>query len=1129
MGAKFVIKRNGQRVDFDENKVVNAINKAFGNVYMERPVEQNLDEARKAARSVAELINTTNKEEWNVEEIQDMVEKALMEQDASVAKCYILYRQKRTNVRAFKASLGIIDDDLKLPINSLMVLAARYLLKDENLKIVETPNQMFERVSRTVANSEKKYSKSQEQVDAIAKDFFHAMTTFRFMPNSPTLMNAGIPGGQLSACFVIPVGDSMEEIFDAVKYAAIIHKTGGGTGFAFSRLRPHNDVVKGSSGVSSGPIPFMKVFDFATEQVKQGGKRRGANMGILRVDHPDILDFIMLKENEGVLKNFNISVAITDEFMKALQDNKEYNLINPRNRKAVARLNARAVWNLIVTMAWKTGDPGLVFLDRINASFSNPVPAYGPVESTNPCVTGDTLISTAYGMYRADELARIGTPNMILVDGRFQAGNKQIAYPVTQTGVKPVVKLVTKEGFTLKLTKDHKVYSDSRGWVEAGLLKKGEKVRITSTGGAFGSLGVAEEGRVLGWLVGDGHINMGKENKRAVLSFYGNDMELAEPFVNDVNSVIRKSGSKNHINEVGVVTIQKRMVKTIASERLKEFALNWGLGEEKLKVPEKVFDSSESLQRGFLQGLFEADGTISVLEKSRRTIRLTSISERLLSEVQMLLLNFGIFSKIYKNRKKAGTKMLPGPNRLPKEYNVKALHELSIEGSNIVVFAARIGFLSERKNRKASDAVNSYTKGPYKEYFLATTTAIEDLGSEPVYDLTEPVTHSFVANGIVVHNCGEQPLYAFDACNLGSINLAMMVKKTDHHFEVDWDELKRVTRLGVRFLDDVIDANAYPLKQIEDVVQAIRRIGLGVMGWADMLIKLGINYNSNEALLLAEQVMSFISEQGRKMSHELADERGAFPAFKESLWYKLGYKPLRNSTVTTIAPTGTISIIAGGTSQGVEPIFSVVYLRNVHESLGYNLIEVNNEFERRSLENGYYSEELMKDLAGKVSIQDVEAIPVEERKLFVTAYDIAAEWHVKMQAAFQKYVDNGVSKTINFPNWATPQDIENSYKMAYQLGCKGITVYRDSSKNVQILQAVDKDKQQQIGDFTEMKKRHTENQEESKGITMAAIREGAGSYIMSSSSAVKCPDCGTAMVAASGCFTCTKCGHSECG
>ena len=760
MATKTVIKRNGDRVAFDESKIVSAINRAFSNVYMERPPEETLKESEAIAKYVVGNIGAANREELQVEEIQDIVEKTLMEHDAAVAKCYILYRHKRAEVRTFKASLGIKDDDLKMPINTLMVLAARYLLKDESLNITETPMQLFERVANSVAGVEKKYSASPAQVDAAAKEFYDAMTSFKFMPNSPTLMNAGTGSGQLSACFVLPVGDSLEEIFDAVKYAAVIHKTGGGTGFAFSRLRPHNDLVKTSSGVASGPVSFMKVFNAATEEIKQGGKRRGANMGILRVDHPDILDFIMLKENEGVMRNFNISVAITEEFMKALNENKDYNLVNPRSRKVVGRLNARAVWNLIVTMAWKTGDPGLVFLDRINSSFANPVPSYGPVESTNPC--------------------------------------------------------------------------------------------------------------------------------------------------------------------------------------------------------------------------------------------------------------------------------------------------------------------------------------------------------------------------------GEQPLYPFDACNLGSINLAMMVKQVDHHFEVDWEELKRMTRLGVRFLDDVIDANRYPLKQIDEVVQAIRRIGLGVMGWADMLIKLGIGYDSNEALLLAEQVMSYISENGRKMSQELAVQRGPFPAFKESVWYKLGYKPLRNSTVTTIAPTGTISIIAGGTSQGIEPIFSVVYMRNVHESLGYNLIEVNNEFERRSLENGYYSEELMKSLAGRVSIQDVEAVPVEERRLFVTAYDIAPEWHVKMQAAFQKYVDNGVSKTINFPSWATPHDIEVAYKLAYETGCKGITVYRDSSKSVQVLQSVDRDAQQRIESFTEVRKRHQDGNE-NKGISVAAVREGAGKYVMSSREESRCPECSTVMIAASGCFTCPKCGHSECG
>ena len=1122
-----VIKRNGERVSFDRAKIARAVFKAFSDVYFKRTDEENMEEAEKVAMAVADAVGKLGKEEIGVEEIQDIVEKTLMDMNPSVAKSYILFRQKRAEIRTFKASLGIQDDDLKLPINTVIVLAARYLLKDTTGKIVETPKQLFHRVAASIAAIEKNYGMSEEQIIEAEQSFYDAMTNFRFMPNTPTLMNAGTRLGQLSACFVLPVGDSLPEIFDAVKYAALIHQSGGGTGFAFSRLRPKNDMVKSTSGVASGPISFMKVFDAATEEIKQGGKRRGANMGILRVDHPDILEFIMAKEHEGVLRNFNISVAATEKFMKAVEKGTDYELINPRDGKVTGRLNATAVWNLIVTMAWKTGDPGLVFIDRMNSTYSNPVPKYGPIESTNPCVTGDTLISTAEGMHRADELAAARVPNAILVDKRFGAESKQMASLVFATGRKPVLRLSTKEGFAIKLTKDHKVYSEKRGWTDASALTKGEKIRVANIAGGFGKAGTMEEGRVLGWLVGDGHINHGPGNKRAVLDFYGEDRPLVEQFNHYVNMVIRPTESRNHRNSVGIVTVQERALKTIASERLKEFALSWNLGEEKLKVPQRVFEGSEALQRGFLQALFEADGTVSILKKFRRTVRLTSISERLLGDVQLLLLNFGIFSKVYKNRKKAGVKLLPGPDRQPKEYNVKALHELSIEGTNILAFAARIGFLSERKNEKVEDAIRSYTRGPYDEYFLATVDSIEELGTETVYDLTEPVTHSFIANGFVVHNCGEQPLYPYDSCNLGSINMAKMVKQTDHHYEVDWDLLKETVRLGVRFLDDVIDANNYPLPQIDEVSKAIRRIGLGVMGWADMLIKLGIRYDSNEALMLAERVMSFITKTARARSEELGAERGSFPEFQNSIWYKLGHKTLRNSTVTTIAPTGTISIISGGASQGIEPIFSVVYMRNVHESLGTNLIEVNNEFERYALEYNFYSEELMKDLAGRVSIQDVEAIPEDVRKLFVTAYDISPEWHVRMQAAFQKYTDNAVSKTINFPAWATPQDIERAYKLAYQLGCKGITVYRDSSKSVQVLQPVDRKQKT----FTALKEKHKDPEalESEQRITMAALRSGATNYSISVDEEVKCPDCGSTMVAAEGCYTCPKCGHSECG
>ncbi len=754
---KSVIKRNKERVPFDQGKIVLAVSKAFSNVYPMKSKEELEGEARIAADGVIEEIKKAGQDQLTVEDIQNIVETTLMKINPPVAKAYILYRDKRGQIRKFKSSLGIGDDHLKIPLNSLMVLAARYLLKDATGKIVETPEQLFHRVASAIAKMEKKYGKSDEEMAKTEAEFYEAMTSFKFMPNSPTLMNAGTPMGQLSACFVLPVGDSIPEIYDAIKYQAMIHQSGGGTGFSFSRLRPSNDIVKSTGGVSSGPMAFMKVFNASTEQIKQGGKRRGANMGILRVDHPDILDFIVSKESESEMRNFNISVAITDEFMAALKNNTTYNLINPRSGKVTGKLNARAVWNLIVTMAWRTGDPGLIFIDKMNSSYANPVPSLGPIEATNPC--------------------------------------------------------------------------------------------------------------------------------------------------------------------------------------------------------------------------------------------------------------------------------------------------------------------------------------------------------------------------------GEVPLYPFDSCNLASINLACMVKRSDHHYEVDWDLLKQTTRMGVRFLDDVVDANKYPLQQIADVAYSIRRIGLGVMGWADMLIKLGIRYDSNEALALAEKVMSFISENGRMMSEELAVERGPFPEFKNSIWARLGNKPLRNSTITTVAPTGTISIISGGASQGIEPIFSVVYLRNVHESLGYNLVEVNNEFEAYALEQGFYSDELMQKLAGRLSIQDAEEVPEQIRKLFVTAYDIAPEWHVKTQAAFQKYTDNGVSKTVNFPNWATPQDIEKSYALAYQLGCKGITVYRDSSKSVQVLQAVDTHQSR----LEDAKKKHEEGAKKAmETMTVAAVKESAQTYSLTAASAAPCPECGTGMVAASGCYTCPKCGYSKC-
>ncbi len=901
-------------------------------------------------------------------------------------------------------------------------------------------------------------------------------------------------------CFVLPISDDMgkepDGIFMTLRNAALIQQTGGGNGFSFSRLRPKGDIVRSSAGRATGPVGFLRVYDKAFGEIAQGGTRRGANMAVLRVDHPDIFEFIRAKEKEGELTNFNISVALTDEFMRAVEEDREFNLVNPRDGKVWRTVRARELFDEIVRHAHHNGEPGALFIDTANRS--NPLPHLYTLEATNPCFVGSTRIATDKGLIPIRELAERGEPFEVVTDNRAPWGGQGDLRPELGTTLRPAVKawktrtnvpvmrLRTRKGYTVVATPDHRFLTPDRGYVELRHLRPGDKVLLQSGEGVWSreyklpnveilaatmaNMALAgdrasghviqrrdfvaqyngvptewsfELGLVMGWLVGDGWLS--PTSKSPVGLVFRSPEMLAR-----IHGILRGWFGEGHVADRG-------SHYQVTYGRLPyEFFTSLGVLPVKAtekRVPESIWRAPREAVIGFLQGLFSADGSVQVNEGKRDcTVRLASSSRGLLEDVQLLLLNFGIVSRIYQ-RREAQDRLLPDGRGGKQMYTTAPQYELVIGKANRDRFAYLIGFADPEKQARLMAYVENLSRGPYRETFVDEVAEIEDAGTADVYDLVEPETHSLIANGLVCHNCGEQWLGPYENCCLGSINLAKHVKEENGRRAVDWDLLRETVETAVHFLDNVVSANKYvpAVPQLREAALRARRIGLGIMGLADMMYDLGIRYGSKEAQEFAAQVMEFIRYHAMRKSIELAKARGPFPAIKGSIYDPddlkwrpprwpdwLGGEPktdwgrppldwdaivegikkhgIRNAAVSTIAPTGTIATVAGCEGYGCEPVFALAYIRHFKDGDQDVELEYVSPRFMRAMEEANLDEatrrRVIDEVLRKGTCQHIQELPEHIRHTFVVAQDITAEEHVYMQAALQVFVDNSISKCV---------------------------------------------------------------------------------------------------------------------
>ena len=855
--------------------------------------------------------------------------------------------------------------------HAVKVLEERYLLKDERGGLLETPDELLYRVSHAIA-----YAEDLELRTEWRNKFHDMLKNLDFLPNSPCLANAGKKDGQLAACFVLPVEDDIDSIFKAVGDAAKIHKTGGGTGFSFSRLRARDSIVASTGHCASGPVSFMEVFDAATGAIKQGGMRRGANMGILRVDHPDILEFIHCKDSGSKITNFNISVGITDKFMKDLDAciNGEHLLnYNGTHNNATC---AHYIWEDIANSAWKTGDPGVVFLDVINNSRSNPVPSIGPIESTNPCLIGNTTILRRYGFVTIE--SQVGKT----ID--IWNGYEWSTVTVEETGQnQPTVNVIFSDGSDITCTPYHKFIMQDGKRIEAKFISVGDELVEYSFPVIEGDEHL-EYAYTHGAYSGDGGYN--NDKAQHTIWLYGVKMDL----------VPHLSGKASNIYPPGRIA----------------FGLNRAVKWDKLFVPDANYTIQSRLD--WFAGLLDTDGG-SGGNHGGGSIAVWSVEHKFLEDVKYMLHTLGIKPSIAKG-KDAELKMMPNGNGGKSEYQSQDSYRILIRGGDV----QRLKELGLKTYRLDISYEPKYST----KKTIKVVSVEEGEIADKVYCFNEPLNHSGMFNGVVTAQCGEVPLYPYDSCNLGSINLGTHVVDG----KVDFDKLKNTVHTAIRFMDNMVSCNSYTLPEIGDRNKQLRRLGLGPMGLHDALIKMGIPYASDKAVQISAGFAEFIQLEADKASISLGHEKGSFQLFNESI-YVDDHEAMRNCARTCTAPTGTISIIAG-CSSGIEPIYALSY-------------------EHHGLEGKLKGNRIWNEAA--VNYMKSCGDKGYDEAVVATALEIDPIWHLKHQAAWQKYTDNAVSKTINMPFTATPEDIKDAYQYAYDNGCKGVTVFRNGSRDSQVL------------------------------------------------------------------------------